>query len=53
MDSMAMGAAMSGHGDDAAAGQPAQPAPAQVKTPSATDVITQGAFGVLRSVFKK
>jgi len=47
MDAMAM----SGHGADASSGQPAQPA--QVKTPSATDVITQSAFGLLRGVFKK
>jgi hypothetical protein len=53
MDSMAMGAAMSGHGDDAAGGQPTQPAPSQVKTPSATDVITQSAFSLLRGAFKK
>jgi hypothetical protein len=53
MDSMAMSAAMSGHGDDASGGPPAQQAPAQVKTPTATDVITQGAVGLLRGVFKK
>jgi hypothetical protein len=51
MDAMAASAAM--HGDDADGRQPAQPAPAQVKTPTATDVITQGAFGLLRGVFKK
>jgi hypothetical protein len=48
MDSMAMSA----HGGDAGQ-QPTQPVPAQVKTPSATDVITQSAFGLLRGVFKK
>jgi hypothetical protein len=53
MDSMAMGAAMSGHGDDAAGAQPTQPASSQVKTPSATDVITQSAFSLLRGAFKK
>jgi hypothetical protein len=51
MDSMTMGAAMSGHGDDGR--QPTESAPAQVKTPTATDVITQSAFGLLRGVFKK
>lgn len=53
MDAMAMSAAMSGHDADAAGPQPAQPGPVQVKTPSATDVITQSAFGLLRGVFKK
>jgi hypothetical protein len=53
MDSMAMSAAMSGRDADASSGQPAQPAPVQVKTPTATDVITQGAVGLLRGVFKK
>jgi hypothetical protein len=51
MDTMAMSAAMPGH--DADGRQPAQSAPAEVKTPSATDVITQSAFGLLRGVFKK
>jgi hypothetical protein len=44
---------MSGRDADASSGQPAQPAPVQVKTPTATDVITQGAVGLLRGVFKK
>ena len=48
MDSMAMSA----HGGDAGP-RPTQPVPAQVKTPSATDVITQSAFGLLRGVFKR
>jgi hypothetical protein len=53
MDAMAMSAAMSGHDADADGRQPAQPAPSQVKMPTATDVITQSAFGLLRGVFKK
>ncbi|GAA5014207.1 hypothetical protein GCM10025794_02660 [Massilia kyonggiensis] len=53
MDAMAMSAAMTGHEADAAGPQPAQPAPAQAKTPTATDVITQGAVGLLRGMFKK
>jgi hypothetical protein len=48
-----MNAAMSGHGDDAADQPPAQPASAQARTPSATDLVTNGALGLLQGMFRK